>query len=212
MENCALLCPLLSRQKFLERWLKLLWLSLFTFQAPCKAFKEQAGSPASFPILSENNYCQRKWNLPWWNLAKLQSWLIRSCNFCPWGDLFLELAMWPPTTLTVLERTLESINEKNTSWQRGCSISLTGNYPILNVNNLQRVFSKENVPWNDARGGFREAFCSHLSCRAPHFNASNCYLPLPKASPSASLEDIPVLLKKGGRIFKIWKAVWQLHK
>lgn len=111
MENCALLSPLLSRQKFLERWLKLLWLSLFTFQAPCKAFKEQGGSPASFPILSEYNYCQRKWNLPWWNLAKLQSWLIRSCNFCPWSDLFLELAMWPPTTSTVLERTLESINE-----------------------------------------------------------------------------------------------------
>lgn len=72
--------------------------------------------------------------------------------------------------------------KQNTSWQCGCSISLTGNYPILNANNLQRVFSKENVPWNDARGGFREAFCSHLlSCRAPHFNPSNCYLPLPKA-------------------------------
>lgn len=97
-------------KKHLLRWLKLLWLSLFTSQPPCKAFKEQGWFPASFPILSENNYCQRKLILPWWNLGKWQSWLMESCNFCLGGDSLLELAMWPPTTAAVLERPLKSVN------------------------------------------------------------------------------------------------------
>lgn len=44
----------------------------------------------SFPILTENNDCQRKLNFPCWNPEKLQSWLIMNYNFCMWGDFPLD--------------------------------------------------------------------------------------------------------------------------
>lgn len=101
-----------------------------------KTFKELVWSPASFPILTENNYCQRKLNLPCWNPEKLQSWLITNYNFCMWGDLFLDRRSYQYDLYQHYhcwkghQKVLRLIKQKAYQ-QCGNSISVTVNYTVF---------------------------------------------------------------------------------